>query len=220
MNDLMKTEVAEILQKIVWKRNCPHCGNEVVYSSKGNLKRATETNSCRHKKRGPCPDWVKHKISVKKKGRCGGDKHPMFGKHHSEETKQKLREISLKQFENGISEETKLKLRISAANQPRDFLGKAVDNGQLEMINCWNKLGFNFEVNYKLHTNDFLYFLDGYDKEHNVVLEYDSKYHNTDRNVKKDLIRQNNIISILKPNKFWRYNSVNKQCKNVLEKVG
>ena len=36
----------------------------------------------------------------------------------------------------------------------------------------------------------------------------------------KDLIRQNKIIDILKPNKFWRYDAVNKQCKNVLEKVG
>lgn len=34
------------------------------------------------------------------------------------------------------------------------------------------------------------------------------------------LIRQNKIIDILKPNKFWRYDAVNKQCKNVLEKVG
>lgn len=39
------------------------------------------------------------------------------GKKHSEETKQKLREISLKQFENGMPEETKRKL--SEANKGR-----------------------------------------------------------------------------------------------------
>jgi actin-related protein len=33
----------------------------------------------------------------------------------------------------------------------------------------------------------------------------------------KDLIRQNKIINILKPKKFWRYDVINKQFRNVLE---
>ena len=98
-----------------------------------------------------------------------------------------------------------------------NYLGKSVDIGFTEMINCWNKIGFNFISNYQLHTDDFLCYLDGYDKEKNVVLEYDSKYHNKLNQQQKDLIRQNKIIELLKPKKFWRYNAVNKTCKNVLE---
>jgi len=57
---------------------------------------------------------------------------------------------------------------------------------------------------------------DKYNK--NIVLEYDSKYHN--RQKQKDLVRQEKIINILKPKKFWRYDVVNKQCKNILEREG
>ena len=91
------------------------------------------------------------------------------------------------------------------------------DNGQLELIEKWNNLGFNFESNYQIHTDRDLFYVDGYDKEKNVVLEYDSKYHNKLGQKNKDLIRQRKIINILKPNKFWRYNSVNKEFRNVLE---
>jgi len=98
-----------------------------------------------------------------------------------------------------------------------NFLGKVYDVGQLEMINCWNKMGFNFIPNYKICTDDFLCYVDGYDKEKGVVLEYDGKYHKRLGQINKDLIRQNKIIELLKPKKFWRYNAVNKTCKNVLE---
>ena len=80
------------------------------------------------------------------------------------------------------------------------------DIGQLEIINKWNILGFNFEPNYQLRTANNLYYLDGYDKEKNVVIEYDSKYHNKPYQKQKDLIRQQNIIDKLNPHKFWRYN--------------
>jgi len=53
-----------------------------------------------------------------------------------------------------------------------------------------------------------LFYIDGYDKEHNVVLEYDGKYHNKTYQKRKDLIRQQKIIEILKPKRFWRYNKV------------
>jgi len=98
-----------------------------------------------------------------------------------------------------------------------NYLGRAMDVGFIEMIKCWNKMGFHFQSNYQIHTDTDLFYVDGYDKEKNVVLEYDSKYHNNFTQKQKDLIRQQKIIDILKPKKFWRYDSVNKTCKNVLE---
>jgi len=60
-----------------------------------------------------------------------------------------------------------------------------------------------------------LFYIDGYDKEKNVVLEYDSKYHFKRVQKQKDLIRQNKIIEILHPTVFWRYNSISKKFNDI-----
>ena len=51
------------------------------------------------------------------------------------------------------------------------------------------------------------YSLDAYDKERNIVVEYDeARHYDVDNNLKyKDIIRQNNIIKYLQC-KFFRYN--------------
>jgi len=151
---------------------------------------------------------------------------PWYGKQLTKETKEKL-SLSHK----GIvpwNKNKKCPSIVSAMHRPdvrkkhlkalseTKWLGMAVDKGQIEMLEKWNRLGFNFIPNYQIHTDEILCYLDGYDKEHNVVFEYDSKYHK--RQKEKDLIRQNKIIDILKPNKFWRYDAVTKQFKNVLIK--
>ena len=64
------------------------------------------------------------------------------------------------------------------------------------MIDKWNKLGFKFEINFQIYNGKYLYYIDGYDPIHNVVLEYDSKYHMKLKQQKKDLIRQQNIVNI------------------------
>ncbi len=53
-------------------------------------------------------------------------------------------------------------------------------------------------------------------KKYNIVLEYDSKYHQKINQKQKDLVRQNKIIEILRPNKFWRYDSTNKKFKSII----
>ena len=178
-----------------------------------------------------------------------GERNPMFGKHVSDEAKEKLSKINKERYNNPgerekmskIGEEryknptmrektSKLvklamhrpdvrKRHIEALHQSK-WLKVKTDKGQLELIEKWNRLGFNFQLNYQIHTDADLFYVDGYDKEHNVVLEYDGKYHNRLGQKQKDLIRQNKIINILKPNKFWRYDAPNKKWKNVLEKVG
>ncbi len=90
------------------------------------------------------------------------------------------------------------------------------DNGQLEMIEKWNKLGFNFKPNYQIKTDSDLFYIDGYDEEKNVVLEYDSKYHDKSYQQKKDLVRQSRIIHILSPKKFWRYNKNQKSFRQII----
>jgi len=103
-----------------------------------------------------------------------------------------------------------------AALLETNYIGRKTDKGQLELLKKWNQMGFKFKPNYPVFTNAELFYIDGYDEEHNVVIEYDSKYHNRMGQRTRDLIRQNKIISILHPKKFWRYNAVNKQWNNVM----
>jgi hypothetical protein len=100
-----------------------------------------------------------------------------------------------------------------------NWLRVRCDDGQLELLNKWNRLGFNFEPNYQLKDDNFFYYLDGYDKEKNIVLEFDSEYHNKPSQKKKDIMRQQNIIKVLNPKKFWRYNLKSKTFKNVVEEI-
>ena len=97
------------------------------------------------------------------------------------------------------------------------WLKVKVDKGQLELLEKWNKIGFKFEPNYAIKGTDFLYYIDGYDPIHNVVLEYDSAYHfRKSQDIQlKDKTRQQNIINLLHPKKFWRYNAVESTWKNV-----
>lgn len=57
---------------------------------------------------------AKLNVSISHKGICAGEKHPMFGKHHSEETKQKMKASNSKEnnkfYGKKHSEETKRKM--------------------------------------------------------------------------------------------------------------
>ena len=96
------------------------------------------------------------------------------------------------------------------------WLKVRTDKGQLELLDKWNRLGFKFLPNFQIHTNTDLFYVDGYDPTHRVVLEYDGKYHLNREQQKKDLNRQEKIIAILDPKKFWRYNAVSKTFTNIL----
>ncbi len=179
-----------------------------------------------------------------------GDKCCSYGKKMSSETKEKIRRaklgtkihspehklyISMIQKRRYSNPEERIKTasftRIAMHNpairanhlkalMETKWLGKAVDRGQLELLEKWNRLGFRFEPNYQVHINTDLFYVDGYDKNLNIVLEYDSKYHLRPSQQEKDQVRQNKIIDTLQPKKFWRYDAVNKQWKNVLVKEG
>jgi len=88
----------------------------------------------------------------------------------------------------------------------RDILLKSVKENRLCKSCCQTGKTFSKELCY----------IDGYDKEHNVVLEYDSKYHLKLSQQNKDKKRQQKIIDILKPRRFWRYDAVNKTFVNVV----
>ena len=212
-------------------RNCPKCGRKIYHTTNGILKQSIKENrickSCckkstnNHNFGNHLSNETKNKLSKS----CSVDR---IKRYSIKENRDKQSKAIIKRYTN-IEERNKTSLLVKEAMHRPDirkrhldalhhskWIKVRTDRGQLELIEKWNKLGFNFQPNYQLKTDLDLFYVDGYDKEKNVVLEYDAKYHNKLLQRKKDLIRQNKIIELLKPKKFWRFNSVNKTCKNVL----
>ena len=208
--------------------NCPECGKERAYKWK-YLARKVDNNkivckSCvhsgnRHYLYGmTISDELKERMAAPKRGR-------KLSKSH----KQKLSDIHTQRYQSELARRETSNSVKRAMHRPEirkkhivalaesKYLGKAVDKGQLELLEKWKQLGFEFEPNFQIHTETDLFYIDGYDSTHNVVLEYDSKYHHRPYQQQKDLERQQKIINILKPKKFWRYDATNKQFRNVVK---
>ena len=174
----------------------------------------------------------KMKLIISK--RNTGEGNPFFGKTHSIETVKMLKEpkslshkINLSKSMKGRqsyfqdrkhSDETKRKMRISAIKRLQESFGKNVFRPNvnkketeyfklLESKMGWNGIyhGKN-ENKIQFHLEDLGYFVDFYDKENNIVVEYDETNH-YDKNWSlkpKDVKRQNEIKEHLKC-KFYRY---------------
>lgn len=210
-----------------YKRNCPECGKILYYSSKDSL------SHCKNNKCIYCSNVIRGKTSNRK------------GCHHTAETKllmskaklgvkrteisRKKQSESRKTICSNLEWKERLSKKIKEAMHRPDvrkkhiqllsetkYLGKSTDIGQIQLLEKWNGLGFRFEPNYQVKTGRNLFYIDGYDKEKNVVLEYDSKYHTRSGQQQKDLVRQQKIIDILHPKRFWRYDAVNKQFRNII----
>lgn len=169
-----------------YKRDCPGCGKSLSYERPHKLQRAITKNS--------------------KCSSCA-----QLGKSRPESDRQKIsRSVKLAMTKPDV------KKKVYDSLVRTKYLKVRTDSGQLELLKRWNDLGFCFEPNYQLHTDDFLCYIDGYDKTHNVVLEYDGKYHKKIEQQRKDLVRQQQIIRILNPKRFWRYDSESKQFRSIL----
>lgn len=115
-------------------------------------------------------------------------------KHHTEDTKRKLRYKAKEYIEQ-------LKGPVKCSYSKKGC--KLMD--QLNIKNNWN-------LQHAENGGEFFvdgYWVDGYDKNLNIVFEYDEPKHYKDpiNNIlfDKDIERQNNIIKILNCD-FWRYN--------------
>ena len=129
----------------------------------------------------------------------------MMGKNHSDEAKYKIRMAVINDLQKkGIT--GKLRNHNPDACKYLDKLSKergwnlrhALNGGEVELYG---------------------YFVDGYDKEKSVIVEYDEPSHHKPDKKKKDIIRQNNLASYFRKNNvninFWRYD----ELYDTLEKV-
>ena len=119
-----------------------------------------------------------------------------------------------------ISEETRKKLSIKAKEnilKRIEKFGKICPNFNLNACSYFDNLNEsnNWNLQHALNggeTRILCYFLDAYDVERNIVVEYDEPHHyDIDGNLKqKDYKRMVEIINHLKC-KFYRYNEVTNQ---------
>ena len=174
----------------------------------------------------PLKEETKRKLSIA----LSGQNNPFYDKKHTLENKQKMSnawknrppatkktrlKISKSQKErfklHPMSEEEKQKHREKLLKRVKQF--GVAGNYNPKACEYFNKLNEEKSWNLQHALNggeiDCIgYSLDAYDKERNIVVEYDEPHHNLPSIKEKDLIRQNRIINHLKC-EFYRFNEKN-----------
>lgn len=174
------------------KNTCPYCGKEF----ESNYKLGGHLHSCKLH-----PLKEQHDLSAKQVGKRlsakykSGELIPSFkGKHHSAISKQLMREAACRYLQN---------------NNPTPCRYNKYSIKVLEQI----AKEHNWNIQHAENGGEFYtgigYWLDAYDKEKNIALEYDEPehYEDVENNIlrEKDLIRQKEIIEHLHC-EYWRYN--------------
>ena len=196
----------------LWK--CTECG--LTFSTRAQLRNhRKETGHITEEQNGKTQGWNKGLTAATSESVAKGKKKrhqhfvegkfhgSLFGKHHSEETKKKLRIAAVEYLENTIG------------SRPRYNKSSIPILEAIAKEHGWN-------IQHAENCGEFYtgigYFVDAYDKEKNIVLEFDEPAHYVDaeNNVlrEKDVIRQNNIIAHLHC-EFWRFNAVTQKLWKV-----
>jgi len=207
-----------------FKRNCPKCKVPIFYNRKDSLQRA-----------------INQKRMCFNCNTPKGNKHYRFGKHCSQEIKDKIRKTKMGVPIHTIEEKEKRRLLWCGDKNPNvkygpSFLGRhhteetkekmrisyvktVIKNGgrnprfNLNAINYFKKLELEFNWNgiYATKNSEYFieslgYFVDYYEPHLNIVVEYDEPRHYYANGTlkQKDIKRMEKIISKIDC-KFYRY---------------
>jgi hypothetical protein len=203
---------------IILERNCPKCNKLLKYNSYhswwSSKKRNLVCRSC--SKLGKImPKGFSEKISriVSGKG------NPMYGKHHTQEMKDFISKLNKGNKGNKaglgykFSDDSKQKMREAVIRRIKKY-GIHSRNFNPKACKIIDEYGKNngYKFQHALNGGELSvigYLVDGYDKEKNVVFEYDERHHfdSSGKLKSKDFNRMNEIKNQLKC-KFFRYNEL------------
>jgi hypothetical protein len=189
-----------------YKRLCPKCNGEIFYKLDTSYYGAKRNNAL-------CSTCY-HRQGAMGRTRSGDIRHKMSQSQQERYANKEAIKVTSLATKDAMHKPNIRAKHIKGLLHSK-WIKVRTDKGQLELMNKWNSLGFKFEANYQVHTNTDLFYIDCFDAEHGVILEYDSKYHKRSKQQWADLIRQQKIIDVLKPKVFWRYDSVNKTFADV-----
>jgi hypothetical protein len=191
-------------------------------ASKGKKKSKSHCENISKAKRGSkMSDVGKEKL----KNRWKNNPHPFLGKSHSSETKKKMSESAKSRLSNpqnnpmyGKTHTDEVKSRIAKLNRihlvkklksiNKDF-HPPFNEAACEYLDSLSKeRGWNLQ--HAMNGGEFYikelgYWVDGYDADRNIVVEYDEPAHDSPTQKERDMIRQFKIINHLNC-RFYRYN--------------
>jgi len=221
--ELTKNECVNITNR--WVRNCPKCGKEVSHTNKFLLKYSLEKpcKDCSHRglkynvKRKEftekeltrtcpnCGDEILYK-NIRKKLRA--DKENRFCRSCTQKQNIKKRPP--------FSDSSKRKMRQSAIIRLEERFGQLIPNYNTNACKFFNELneknGWNLqhaENGGEFYIKELGYWVDAYDRERNIVVEYDESQHYDKNGILKenDKRRMFEIKQRLQC-KFLRYNTI------------
>jgi hypothetical protein len=151
------------------------------------------------------------------------EKHWAFGKTTSEETKKKLSNAlkGKNVWMNGkiLSQKTKQKMREIKLNTIKEMGGfPSFNKNACNFIDKLNKER-GWKLQHALNGGEIQicgYSVDGYDKEKNIIFEYDEIQHRYPKRNKKDIYRQDEIINNIHPKMFIRYDETTKKLYDII----
>jgi len=223
------------------KRNCPKCNKEITYSRKDGVVRANKENrlcyectmssaniknkiSLGMKRAYKNDPTILQRMSEKLKGRKLSESHiknrtiSQTGLKRTDKTRKK---ISESQIGKKVSQETRAKQSISAIKRLKKYKLYNKPNFNPKACEFIDRLNNNMGFNLKHALNGGEVWLngfypDGYDKDRNIIFEYDEKWHNSSKLKEKDLKRQEKLINEIKPSKFIRYDENNNKLYDAI----
>ena len=210
-----------VLEK--YTKLCPRCNREMTYLSREVFLHSVAQNRCcnncknkgRHpseitrKKMGAAHVGLKHTEQHRENIRGQGNPmygvhrydelNPFYGKRHSEEARRKMRVAMCKKV---------LRMYWSHGRMASIGAGEKAYFDQLERERGW----FGNRQHFVSHLG---YFVDYYEPNHNIVVEYDEPRHYRHGHLReKDRVRMEQIRSYLNC-EFWRYDAYRKQLVKV-----
>lgn len=195
-----------------YMRNCPSCGKELTYSRKDGVRNANKKNSkCNRCSQLGYIQTKEHKLnnSLSNKGRIITQEHRdnLSKTHHKYWLGKTNKGQSERMINRFISDAFRKNSRIGAINyieQVKLKGGHLYPRYNISSISIIEQkakeLGItdlqHAENGGEYHIKELGYFVDGYSREKNIVIEFYETHHK--RYIEKDLIRQKEITNLLK----------------------